>query len=159
MLDKKQIELIRLRAQRAKQENDLKEKKDKEKAVKDFLSLITGSCDLNSQIKTQWTDKVFDDFTKPIVIYFKFNINPDEFGITENNFSYFQDALSQYLFSLGFAYYSGNNEFDYYARHKELKKKPVAPYVDGYENDRSIFKKLLKIPASYSLFANTIYGK
>lgn len=157
IMDKKEIELIRLRAQRAKQENDLKEKREKEKAVKDFLSLITGSCDLNSQIKTQWVNKVFEDFTKPVHINFEFIINSAEFGLTENNIINFKSALSEYLFSLGFAYFRDNYSFREYER--QMKEAPRAPLIHYYIEKRSVLKKLFKFPVIYNITVTTVYGK
>lgn len=155
-LDKKEIETICKKAETAQRQLKIREQQDATRCINDFLNLIIGSCNLNSQIKTQWTNKVFKDSLKPVSIMFYFDIDSDEFGITKNNFVNFRAALSQYLFSLGFSYYTKHN---YSAPFPLNRQKEFPPSVEGHEIKRNFIKKLFKIPVKYYVWSSTIYGR
>lgn len=140
-MDKKAIEQILTRAIQAKKEQIKKTELDLKKQHDDFLTLIRSSVDFNEQLKTQWTNKVFENSDEPVTGRFVFNIWWNEYGITENTQNIFANAISTYLYGLGFKNSEYGRAYEFYNINKKSKLfKQLDVRPDMYYNRLLSFK-------------------
>lgn len=116
-MDKKAIEQILTKAFQAKKEQVINLKKRHD----DFLTLIKSSVNFNEQLKTQWTNKVFENPDESVAGKFVFNIWWNEYGIVENTQNIFANAISTYLYGLGFKHADHIGTYKFYKVNKKLK--------------------------------------